>query len=77
MSILAALFLILVFSSVVIMAAICFIAGILLGPAKEPEKLVTTPRKPDSEELRKAKRMQKEVANMLSYNGEPQEEITD
>lgn len=29
------------------------------------------------EALRRAERLKKEVANMMSYNGEPQDEITD
>ena len=41
---------------------------------KEPPKPAY---QPTDEEVRKAKRLQKEVINMLSYNGEPQEEIID
>lgn len=32
-------------------------------------------KQPNNEQTRKAKRLQREVLNMLSYNGEPQEEI--
>lgn len=77
MSFLTILLCLIVFVPVVTMAATCFIAGMLFGQAKEPKKAAPAPRKPDGEELRKAKRMQKEMANMLSYNGEEQEEITD
>lgn len=34
-------------------------------------------RELSSEEIRKARRMQKETINMLTYNGDPQEEVTD
>jgi hypothetical protein len=46
-------------------------------PKVEKESETPPPVKEKTpEELRKARRLQKEVENMLSYNGEPQEEIT-
>jgi hypothetical protein len=35
------------------------------------------PKELSPEALRRAERLKKEVANMMSYNGEPQEEISD
>ena len=68
-----------VFILLLIFAAVCFLVGILVGQRiiTEPEKKVVVRRQPDSAELRKAERTKKEIANMLSYNGEPQEELTD
>ena len=47
------------------------------NPEKEQPKPVLPQKEQDPEVIRKAKRMQKEIDNMLSYTGEPQEEITD
>ena len=40
-----------------------------------PQKQTTQPKKLSEEEKRKAERLRREVINMLSYVGEPQEEI--
>ena len=40
-----------------------------------PKKQTTQPKKLSEEEKRKAERLRREVINMLSYVGEPQEEI--
>lgn len=60
---------------------LCFVLffmvlSILKAPKEQPKE-TAEPRKLSPEEVRKAKRLQKEVANMLSYTGEPQEEIID
>lgn len=62
-------------------SALCFLAGFCLGRSRradKPDTMKTATAKPvDSEALRRAKRMQKEVTNMLTYTGDPQEEIID
>ena len=71
---------ILFFTAGVIVAALFAIAaglGVIIARmntqiTKEPPKQAY---KPTEEEIRKAQRIQKEVINMLSYNGDPQEEI--
>ena len=60
-------------------AAVC---GVLLAIAisvyrYKYGKRAQNKKRGSNEQMRKAKRLQKEVANMLSYNGEPQEEIID
>lgn len=76
---------ILIFLSGILFAALFTVAaslgaiGVIIArnktePTKEPPRKA---HKPTDEEVRKAKRLQKEVINMLSYNGEPQEEIID
>ena len=73
---------ILIFLSGILFAALFAVAaglGVIIArnkteSTKEPPKQA---HKPTEEEICKAKRLQKEVINMLSYNGEPQEEITD
>ncbi len=60
-------------------SALCFIAGFFFGRSRQTDKpdktKSTTAKSVDTETLRRAKRMQKEVTNMLSYTGDPQEEI--
>ena len=47
----------------------------MMPKAKKESKTPPPVKEKTAEELRKARRLQKEVENMLSYNGEPQEEI--
>lgn len=67
---------------IALMIMLCFVLffAVLLvikgKPNKEQPKPLAIQREEDPEEIRKAKRLQKEIANMLSYTGEPQEEIT-
>lgn len=60
-------------------SALCFIAGFCFGRFRredKPQSVKTATAKPvDSEAIRRAKRLQKEVTNMLTYTGDPQEEI--
>lgn len=48
----------------------------MIPKAEKKNKTPPPVKEKTVEELRKARRLQKEVENMLSYNGEPQEEIT-
>ena len=72
---------ILFFTAGVIVAALFAIAaglGVIIARTYTPRITKEPPKqahKPTDEEIRKAKRLQKEVINMLSYNGTPQEEI--
>ncbi|MBQ4153871.1 MAG: hypothetical protein IJE01_01560 [Clostridia bacterium] len=68
---------IVVITLIILLAAVCFIAGMLLGniPRQKPTARAE-PTKTNDEAILKAKQLQKELSNMLSYNGQPQEEIT-
>lgn len=72
---------ILFFTAGVIVAALFAIAaglGVIIARMNTPQITKEPPKqayKPTDEEIRKAQRIQKEVINMLSYNGDPQEEI--
>ena len=64
---------------IALMIMLCFVLFfsvllIIKGPKEQP-KQPAPPRELSPEEELKAKRLKKEVANMLSYTGEPQEEI--
>lgn len=65
----------------IILLCFALFFGVLLvingKPEKEQPKPALPQKEQDPEVIRKAKRMQKEIDNMLSYTGEPQEEITD
>ena len=50
---------------------------ILKTKTNTKENEPTKPKELSPEALRRAERLKKEVANMMSYNGEPQEEISD
>lgn len=58
-------------------AAVCgvFLAIVIFVYNHKYGKRAQIKKRESDEQTRKAKRLQKEVANMLSYNGEPQEEI--
>lgn len=60
-------------------AALIFAFAYILVQIKLPkvETQELKKRELSSEEIRKARRMQKETINMLTYNGDPQEEVTD
>lgn len=65
---------------IILLCFVLFFAVLLVingKPNKEQPKPLAVQREEDPEEIRKAKRLQKEITNMLSYTGEPQEEITD
>lgn len=58
-----------------ISSAICvlsFLAGFIYKGKKKP---ISEHKKPTEEDIRKAKRMQKEVENFMAYNGTPQDAI--
>lgn len=59
--------------------ALIFAFAYILVQIKLPkvETQESKKRELSSEEIRKARRMQKETINMLTYNGDPQEEVTD
>lgn len=59
--------------------ALIFAFAYILVQIKLPkvETQESKKRELSSEEIRKARRMQKETINMLTYNGDPQEEATD
>lgn len=55
---------------------LAYIVCRMIPKAEKENKTPSPVKEKTAEELRKARRLQKEVENMLSYNGEPQEEIT-
>lgn len=56
----------------VVTVAIAFVGGLLYKGRKKPP---AEPKKPTEAEIRKAKRMQKEVENFMTYDGTEQEAI--
>lgn len=58
----------------IVTVALAFVGGFLY---KGKKKHLTEPKKPTEADIRKAKRMQKEVENFMTYNGIPQEAIND
>ena len=66
---------------IALVIALCFALFFMVlsffTSSEEQPKQTATQREMSPEEISKAKRLQKEVANMLSYTGEPQEQISD
>lgn len=71
---LIAVFLILFFMVWAVTLALAFVGGVLY---KNKKRKLTEPQKPTEMDIRKAKRMQKEVENFMTYSGIPQEAIND
>lgn len=69
---LIAMFIVLFFMVLSILVALAFTAGFFFKGKKKP---ISEPKKPTEEDIRKAKRMQKEVENFMAYNGTPQDAI--
>ena len=63
-----------------ILAILSFIAGFFIGEKLSPKtkkpKFTQKEKMMSDEERRKAERTKKEIANMLSYDGTKQDEIT-
>lgn len=61
---------------IVLIVAFLFAVAVIVARIVNPPKQIPRPQKELSEnEKRKAERLRLEVINMLSYVGEPQEEI--
>ena len=72
--VLIAIIILLFFMIWIMTLALAFIGGFLYKGRTKP-KFRT--KKPTEADIRKAKRMQKEVENFMNYNGIPQEAIND
>lgn len=61
-----------------VVAAFCGVAGFYLGrrcKPKQEEKVIAEPKEPTEEEKKKAIRQQKELENMMFYDGSEQPDI--